>query len=711
MKSMDWMRGLAAAALLGVAAGGCSSEPPEKTEAPRPGRISGRLYPIADTLGIEGVLPEEFIELAKETVQPVTPIGEAKRALEFPVDDPADAPRPEPVEPSFVPGEAVVRLSFPLEETLARLERLPGLRAYRFEAGDWATPNLLSLRFRHGDRVPNEAETADVAARLDGSGLFAYAHPNYYRRAYTIPDDEHYDRMWHYHMLDLESAWAITTGSPDVVIAVLDTGVKEHDDLHRLLPGYDFVSSVGLAGDGDGRDPDPSPVGGWSASHGQHVAGTIGADSNNGIGIPGIDWQARILPVRVLGTRGRGTTLDVVAGINWATGGEVPNVPPNPTPAHVLNLSLGGEQLVQAEQEMVDLARARGAILVAAAGNENVDARLGSFGGYLGVIVVGATDPRGQRAYYSNWGSAVDVMAPGGDLRYDLDRDEAPDGILSLWFYSSGTEPGYAYQQGTSMAAPHVTGLVGLMKAVAPTLGPDQAEIILRATADGAYRCSEGCGSGLVRPAAAIEAARKEFGKAPRLELPLSHLDIGPRASATIPLVNAGDAPLSWFAQLSGPAASHLQLARIAGTIPANAGRTVEITVSRTGLEEGRHEAVLEITAPNGVHTMTLSITTPGAEPPDLGEAQVFAIRMDGTRTVIGGRTTTDASLDYAFSLTVPPGPWYLVATVDRNGDGALDERDLLGYWPGNAEPMPVEVEADGDHTDLEFILEPIGSP
>ncbi|HLV60303.1 MAG TPA: hypothetical protein VKY51_02770, partial [Fredinandcohnia sp.] len=179
MKSMDWMRGLAAAALLGVAAGGCSSEPPEKTEAPRPGRISGRLYPIADTLGIEGVLPEEFIELAKETVQPVTPIGEAKRALEFPVDDPADAPRPEPVEPSFVPGEAVVRLSFPLEETLARLERLPGLRAYRFEAGDWATPNLLSLRFRHGDRVPNEAETADVAARLDGSGLFAYAHPNY----------------------------------------------------------------------------------------------------------------------------------------------------------------------------------------------------------------------------------------------------------------------------------------------------------------------------------------------------------------------------------------------------------------------------------------------------------------------------------------------------------------------------------------------------
>lgn len=714
MTPKDWMRGFAAAALVGMLAAGCASGPSEE-DAPvaREGRLAGRLYPIADTLSLQGVIPEEFVDLARESFLPEGPLAAQTRSLDaLPIDpDPGAPPKAVPVEPTLVPGEAIVRLRLPVEESLARLHRTPELADYRFEAGDWASRDLLSLRFRRGDRLPGEAETVEVADFLHATGIFGYAHPNHYRSANRVPDDEHYPLAWHYRQLDMESAWTITTGSPDIVIAVVDSGTKEHEDLTGLLPGYDFVSNPTISGDGDGRDPDPSPVGGRSASHGQHVAGTIGADSDNGIGIPGMDWKARILPVRVLGTRGRGTSLDVIAGINWATGGEVPGVPPNPTPAHILNLSLGGEALVPAEQEAIDQARARGAILVVAAGNENADARSKSLSGYQGVIVVGAVDARGQRAPYSNWGSAVDVMAPGGDLRADLNGDGHPDGVYSLWFHSGGTVDGYTFLQGTSMAAPHVAGLVGLMKALAPSLGPDQTNAILRATAKPIHQCQEGCGSGLVDPVQALLAAREQAGKEPRISLPLERLDLGPRGEATLPLTNVGDAPLAWYARFEGGLGAHLRLGRASGVIPAGATRTLEISALRSGLEPGRHEAVLEITSPDGVHEIVVSLSTEGAEPLDLGAARILALRTDAKgKTIVGGSAWTDASLGYRFSLSVPPGTWYLVATVDLDGDGLLGEGDLLGYWPGNAAPLPVEVEGDGAHEDLEFLLEPVGA-
>lgn len=178
-----------------------------------------------------------------------------------------------------------------------------------------------------------------------------------------VPNDPQYTNQWHYkgtYGIDAPAAWDIITGSTDIVVAVIDTGICNHADLAgRYLPGYDFVSDVLVANDGGGRDGDASDPGDWitaaedgsgyfagcgasdSSWHGTHVAGTIGAASNNNFGVAGINWVSKILPVRVLGKCG-GNTSDIIDGMRWAAGLTVAGVPANPYPAKVLNMSLGG---------------------------------------------------------------------------------------------------------------------------------------------------------------------------------------------------------------------------------------------------------------------------------------------------------------------------------------------------------------------------------
>ena len=219
--------------------------------------------------------------------------------------------------------------------------------------------------------------------------------------------------------------------------AVIDSGVLPgHPDLApKLLPGYDFVEAD-FSGDGDGRDGDPTDPGG--SFHGSHVAGTAAAATNNGVGVAGVSWGARLLPVRVLGVEaGAGTLADAIDGILWSVGASVPGVPRNPNPADVLNLSLGGPFLcsqAQGFQEAFYRAAAAGASVVVAAGNDNDDASYFTPSSCGGVLVVGATTFRNERAPYSNFGARLDVMAPGGNLNEDADGDGFPDGVLSSVF-------------------------------------------------------------------------------------------------------------------------------------------------------------------------------------------------------------------------------------------------------------------------------------
>lgn len=618
--------------------------------------------------------------------------------------------RPPLAEPPFVEGEVIVSLRPGALDAIPSLHLRNGLRDVRFELGPWAGPDLVVLVLRPEGEPEGRASqetTRAVAEILAQQPEFASVDLNYLRELYARPNDAHFGLMWHLGQLHMEQAWDITTGSSNVVVAVLDSGVKAHEDLgSRLLPGYDMISDPSLSLDGDGRDSDPSPIVGRHGSwHGQHVAGTIGAEANNGRGVTGMDWTARILPVRVL--HEHGTSADVIAGIHWAIGADVPGVPRNPHPADVLNLSLGGGGLSQAEQQAIHAANAAGAIVVVAAGNENEDAGLTSYAGYDGVIVVGATDFRGRRAYYSNWGDTVTVMAPGGDVTRDRNADGYEDGILSLVFTPDGSQSRYAFYQGTSMAAPHVAGLVALMKSLRPSLDFEEAKRILQQTADPSARCPEGCGAGLIQPVLALQALQGGATGEPTLGVSAQRVDIGTQDNAHVQVSNLGGGTLRWSASLGGPAAPHLRLDQGAGELGAGRSASVTITVDRKGLGDGTYQASLEITGGTDRATVGIYFSVGADEVEDVGEVQVFTVRYDERGELVTGASTRTAHRDrYRYTLTTPPGEWFLVAWSDRNGDGSIDDEDWLGFWPNTSQPLPLELSKGDRRQGLDFVLE-----
>ncbi len=356
------------------------------------------------------------------------------------------------------------------------------------------------------------------------------------------PNDTNYASQWHYFEatggLNLPTAWDRATGS-GVVVAVLDTGYVAHSDLAaNTIAGYDFISDATMAGDGGGRDGDPADPGDYyngrgSSWHGTHVAGTIAAVTNNGRGVAGVAYNARVQHVRVLG-RGGGWSSDIADGITWASGGSVGGAPANPTPADVINLSLGGAGACgTTTQNAINGAVSRGTVVVVAAGNANTDASQFNPANCANVITVAATNRQGARASYSNYGTLIDVAAPGGE--------GGTAGVLST--LNSGTQgPGaetYAYYAGTSMAAPHVAGLVALMQSAAART-PAQVEALLKSSArplPGA--CSGGCGAGIVDAGAALAALLGGGAPAPTPTPPggavyASGTDVAIRDGATV---------------------------------------------------------------------------------------------------------------------------------------------------------------------------------
>ncbi|MCL3837657.1 S8 family serine peptidase [Aeromicrobium duanguangcaii] len=319
--------------------------------------------------------------------------------------------------------------------------------------------------------------------------------------------------------------WRSTQGDPSVVVAVVDTGITQHPDLEgQTVAGYDFVDDECTplgdacyydrtyvnAGDGDGWDADPSDPGDWrdeglvtrcfgpvddpseytaeSSWHGTHVAGTVAAKAGNGFGVAGVAPGVKVQPVRVLGHCG-GWDTDIVFGILWAAGVDLReyDVPLNPTPAKVVNLSLGGayESAEDAAQdcelygEIASMARARGATLVAAAGNDSAReiAPLSHSvpASCAGFVSVASTSDTGHRSWYSTAGEGVDIAAPGGEMQ--VPTSSAERGILSTVNLGT-TAPGaagYAFYQGTSMATPAVAAGAALLHSLGIT-SPDAVE-------------------------------------------------------------------------------------------------------------------------------------------------------------------------------------------------------------------------------------------
>lgn len=315
--------------------------------------------------------------------------------------------------------------------------------------------------------------------------------------------------------IDIETAWAQTTGSSSVVVADLDTGVRpDHPDLAgaRLLGGYDFVSNVASANDSDGRDADPSDPGDWVSSadvvsgsplnqfgctsaditssswHGSSTASIIGANTNDSQGMAGAAPGISILPLRVLGKCG-GTDADIQAAMRWAAGISVPGVPDNPRPAKVLNMSLGSTGSCSAGyQSAVNDVLATGAVIVAAAGNTEGKA-VGTPANCTGVIAVLALRHAGTKVGFSDLGPQIAISAPGGNC-INVGSNEpclypilaatntgAQGPVASSWSNS------YEYTVGTSFAAPLVAGTAALMFSAKSDLTPAQVRSILQSTA------------------------------------------------------------------------------------------------------------------------------------------------------------------------------------------------------------------------------------
>ncbi|AKJ00438.1 serine protease [Archangium gephyra] len=639
--------------------------------------------------------------------------------------------RPLSARESIIPGEVIVRFeeaNLPVETALSRA-RAPGYRAVhrgrlsehlhliRYEPTEvkaWSRPDAREVE---SVGALTSAEHTALVQQLSAVPGVRYAESNLRVKAFSVPNDPLYSRQWHYPGMNLPAAWDITTGLDSMVVAVVDTGIVRHPDLDsRVIAGMDLISDPANAGDGNGVDNDPTDMGkdspnGGSSYHGTHVAGTIGAVSNNGLGVAGVTWRGKVQPVRVLGASG-GSMADIAAGMNWASGGSVPGVPVNPTPARVVNLSLGGTGTVpQSIQELVNAGVARGSVFVIAAGNENRDATNTFPCNMQNVICVGSVRFDGKRSGFSNYGPPVDVMAAGGQTSEDRNGDSYPDGVLST-LMDARNQPSYEWYNGTSMAAPHVAGIVALMLAVNPSLTFAQVEAILKETADTSSRCAEGCGAGLVNAQAAVLRAKGSSGTevAPKLGVGSTQLSFSAGGSQQLSVRNLGGGTLQASASVTGAQASSVSLSSRTLSIPAYGSVPLTVSVNPGSLPNGSYVAQLSLRATTGTGSADVLVKFRVGASLDKDAVIAFAYK-----TLLGewkvddeGVALVPAARGYAYSISLPPRTYFALATIDDDGDNEFfEEGERVGFWRDATAFEALDVKRDQAIRDVSFTLVP----
>jgi serine protease len=534
-------------------------------------------------------------------------------------------------------------------------------------------------------------EAREIASRIAADPNVEYAEPDQLMKPFIEPNDPGYAaNQWHYKDVGAESAsanlptaWDLAIGDPAIVVAVLDTGLTEHADIDsdildstgRVVAGYDFISdeTIGgslpantfyIANDGNGRDNDPRDPGDWitlledngtdkggffvgcgpsdSSWHGTHVAGTIGAATDNNTGVAGVTWGVKIMPVRVLGKCG-GYTSDVVDGMRWAAGvlvrpvGETAtDFPDNPVnPAHVINMSLGaGGACDAAFQSAVDDVTAAGTLVVVAAGNESTNAANVQPASCNGVVTVAALKRDGARAGYSNFGTTVEIAAPGGD------GPATSDYVNST--YNTGTKApaadSYEWLGGTSMATPHVAGVAALVLSADPTMTPAEVSTNLQTSArtfitpTGLDCTVATCGAGMLDGFAAVSLATPPLLNANTnvLSFPGTFLDATATAMV-VTLTNANpaipiiiDAPID-NNDISGADALEFAVSAETCSVTLAAGMSCTIDVTFTPLTGNG----------NGPRNASLTINSDAVNTPSI-------IALNG----VGGPTVTVTATD-----------------------------------------------------------------
>lgn len=412
----------------------------------------------------------------------------------------------------FVPGEVIVKLTpgadlnfnnlqllnlepkSDFERVLKNAGALKATNLFKKEQLQFKRPSTFTLQGKvypvpdlstiYRLSLPPDADVEKIAQQLNGLAEVVYAEPNYYLYASVTPDDPAFSEQWYLHNegqyklddadIDAPEAWDLNTGSDSIIIAVLDTGVDmQHEDLDdKIWTNLGDAPNDGKDNDGNGYTDDSH---GWDfvdndndpedrVGHGTHVAGIATAETDNGLGMAGVCWNAKIMPVRVLQNSGRGATADIANGIIYAANKS----------AQVINMSFSGT----ADSQIVKDALANAyttSLLVASAGNEGESLPLRYPAAYEWVIGVGATDIvfneeksayEETRAGFSNYGDWVDIYAPGVSI------------------YSTIPDDNYASWNGTSMAAPVVTGVAGLLLSHFPGLSYESIRARIFMTGD-----------------------------------------------------------------------------------------------------------------------------------------------------------------------------------------------------------------------------------
>ncbi len=639
----------------------------------------------------------------------------------------------------FVSGEVIVRFenddpSSAVLRSLAGRAQLLGMQTkagapgrgmlLRFDekAGPQETFRALGIRQTESNRyihraaepnIQRKADTLHIIKSLRRRADVRYAQPNYIRKALVIPNDPQYPRQWHYPLINLPQSWDVTTGSNTVIVAVIDTGVLlNHPDLENRLTsdGYDFISDPARALDGDGIDPDPDDPGdgspGGSSFHGTHVSGIIAAETDNDTGVTGVTWFTRIMPLRALG-RGGGTDFDILQAVRYAAGLDNDSGTLPAQKADIINLSLGGSSVSPAAQDIFTEVRGEGIIIIAAAGNSASNTPVYP-AAYEGVVSVSAVDIKKDLTGYSNFGTTIDLAAPGGDNSADINVDGFPDGVLSTCGNDTtgAIEFAYCFFQGTSMAAPHMAGVVALMKAIYPALTPEELDILLISgsiTEDiGPIGRDDQFGYGLIDAFGALVTAQNLAGGG---VLPLTLivnpavLNFGPQSTAVLSVEKAG-----------GNASDQLLVNAITADVPwlditeenidTNKLGTYTVIVDRNQLIPGIHTATITVDADdptvNDIEVpVSMQVVTPivggnaGFHYMLLVDSETFAIKaQDNAPFSPGG---------YAYSFTnVPAGTYQIFAGTDSNNDFFLgDPGEAFGAYLTLDQPVALTISDD----------------
>lgn len=549
---------------------------------------------------------------------------------------------------------------------------------------------------------------------------------NYRLYPSAIPNDANYPNQWDYTMMNLESAWDSGFGSSNVIVAVIDTGIlPNHPDFAgRLLPGYDFIRSASNANDGDGLDNDPTDPGDGNPQvrsdfHGTHVAGTVAAATNNGIGVAGVAGGVMIMPLRVIGINGA-TSYDVEQAIRYAAGlANDSNTVPNQI-ADVINLSLGGAGVSTTAPTAYRLARSAGVIIVAAAGNDGTS-QISIPAAYDGVVSVSAVTISRTRAAYSNFGATIDVAAPGGSGG-DINNDGLPDAILSLGANDLGASLSYEYnfKAGTSMASPHVAGVAALMKSAFPDLTPALFDTLLangELTQDlGTPGRDDLYGYGLIDASRAVQAALTAGGNSgqpvnpPVLSVAPAALGFGVSLnSQTLSISNSGGGSLSISSVSASSAGNWLQVAP--QTVDASGLGSYLVSVNRSGLSDNIYTGSLSISSNAGNQTVSVSMQVMStAVAVDAGPQIIELINNStGTRADVLTLPVTNGVYAYSFPQ-VSIGEYRIRSSSDLDNDGILCELgESCGAYPLLGSQISSTIVVDGVNSNLNNLDFPIG--